>query len=145
MSKTYNLPCNIAGTLDLIGDRWTLLIIRELLRGNSKFNGIKQALGGISPNILSERLQFLEREGIVVSRLYSKHPPRFLYGLTEKGRELRHVLHALAVWGTRFLHPKYTELVHPACRHQVEIVYRCPQCDRTTTDVAYIPADAAQE
>lgn len=59
MSKKYNLACNIEGALDLVGDRWTLLIIRELLRGNSKFNEIKLALEGTAPNILSERLQFL--------------------------------------------------------------------------------------
>jgi DNA-binding HxlR family transcriptional regulator len=145
MGKKYNLACNIAGTLDLIGDRWTLLIIHELLKGNSKFNEIKLALEGIAPNILSERLQLLEQEGIVSSRLYSKHPPRFEYDLTEKGRELRHVLNALAVWGTRFLQPKYMELVHKECKHQVNIAYHCPHCDRTTTNVTYIPAETAEE
>jgi DNA-binding HxlR family transcriptional regulator len=137
MSKKYNQPCNIAGTLDIVGDRWTLLIIRQLLRGDKKFNEIKQGLEGIAPNILSDRLQMLEQEGIVVSTLYSKHPPRFEYALTEKGRELRHVLIALSDWGNRYLEKRYARLVHPECGHDVEIIYRCPQCNSTTKRLRY--------
>ncbi|GAX90299.1 winged helix-turn-helix transcriptional regulator [Effusibacillus lacus] len=139
MNKKYNLPCNIANTLDLIGDRWTLLIIRELLNGTSKFNEIKTSLSGIAPNILSDRLQMLEQEGIVSSKLYRKHPPRYEYELTRKGKDLRHVLNALAIWGNRHLEPKYMKLVHTDCNHEVKIHYYCPNCDTTVKEVEYVP------
>lgn len=135
MNKKYNMSCNIAETLDIVGDRWTLLIIRDLLLGKSKFTDLKLSLQGISPNILSERLQFLEETGIVYSRLYSSHPPRLEYFLTEKGSELKHVLVALTFWGNRFLENKYTEVVHMACGHEVEATYHCPQCNTNTKDI----------
>ncbi|UFJ42562.1 helix-turn-helix transcriptional regulator [Brevibacillus humidisoli] len=139
MSKTYNLPCNIACTLDLIGDRWTLLIIRELLFGKTKFNELKQSLPGIAPNLLSDRLQMLEREGLVASILYHSHPPRYRYELTQIGKDLQHVLHALAIWGNRYLEPKHYELVHSTCQHKVTISCYCPHCDAMTDDVTYVP------
>jgi DNA-binding HxlR family transcriptional regulator len=142
MSKGYNMPCNIAKTLDLIGDRWTLLIIRDLLTGRMKFNDLKLSLSGISPNILSERLQFLEQEGIVYSNLYSLHPPRYEYGLTDKGRALRHVVNALAIWGNRFLQPKYRILVHEDCGHEVRNAYYCPCCGGYVKNMIYRDADA---
>ena len=136
MRKSYNFPCNIANTLDIIGDRWTLLIVRDLLFSHSKFNEIKESLKGISPNILSDRLQTLEREGIVKSTLYSKHPPRFEYELTEKGKELRHILNAIAIWGNKHLPNKYYE-VAGSCGHEVEMSYYCPTCDAYTEEVKY--------
>ncbi len=145
MSKKYNLPCNIAGTLDLIGDRWTLLIIRELLSGTTKFTEIKQSLEGIASNILSDRLQALEEADIIASRLYSKHPPRFEYELTEKGKELRHVLNALAIWGNRHLENKYARVVHEACGTEVEIAYHCPHCAEAVSRVSYVPVDTQRK
>ncbi|MFS0555954.1 winged helix-turn-helix transcriptional regulator [Brevibacillus sp. 179-C9.3 HS] len=139
MSKAYNLPCNIAGTLDIIGDRWTLLIVRELLLGNTRFNELRQSLKGIASNLLSDRLQFLEQEGLVVSELYSSHPPRYEYALTQKGQDLKYLLHALAVWGNRYLEPKYYELVHATCEHEVTITCYCEHCKTTTDDVTYLP------
>lgn len=141
MSKTYNQRCNIASTLDIIGDRWTLLIVRELFQGFSKFNDLKQALQGISPNILSERLQFLENEGIILSRLYSKHPPRFSYALTDKGKELRHVLNALAIWGQQHLDHPYSKVVHSKCEQEVGVTYYCPHCEMTSDDLRYVQVE----
>lgn len=140
MSKKYNLACNIAKTLDIIGDRWTLLIIRDLLEGKNKFNEIKESLKGIAPNILSDRLQSLEKEGIIVSNLYSQHPPRFEYKLTKKGEDLRHVIHALGIWGNKYLSPTYFELVHKQCGHQVQVQYFCPNCNATVKDIHYVKA-----
>ncbi|MBO8162847.1 MAG: helix-turn-helix transcriptional regulator [Brevibacillus sp.] len=145
MAKTYNLPCNIACTLDLIGDRWTLLIIRELLVGKTKFNELRQSLTGIAPNLLSDRLQMLEREGLVVSELYSGHPPRYQYALTQKGRDLRHVLNAMAIWGNRYLQPKHYELIHSTCQHTVTITCYCEHCGQKTDDVSYVPVTARAE
>lgn len=143
VNKSYNLPCNIASTLDIIGDRWTLLIIRDLLLNRSKFNDLKGSLEGISPNILSDRLQALEKAGIVTSRLYSQHPPRYEYELTTKGYELKHVLAAIAIWGNRNLEPIYTKLVHSTCGTDVELAYYCPHCDQHTKGIVLNPVHKA--
>ena len=94
--------CPIARSLEIIGERWTILILRELVRfGPCKFQEIERSLPGISPNTLSARLKRLEEAGIVERRFYEQHPPRAEYVLTEKGRELRPVLKALFEWGQR--------------------------------------------
>lgn len=92
--------CPIARTLDIVGDRWTLLVIRDLRRGHSKFADLLVSLRGISPTVLSERLQSLERDGIVARRFYSDHPPRAEYVLTPQGDALAPALQALYAWGT---------------------------------------------
>lgn len=98
--------CPIARSLDVVGERWTILIIRELVRfGPRKFHEFEQGITGLSPNTLSARLKRLEQAGIVERRFYAQHPPRAEYLLTEKGRELRPVLRALFEWGER--HTKY--------------------------------------
>jgi DNA-binding HxlR family transcriptional regulator len=98
--------CPIARSLDVIGERWTILIVRELIRfGPRRFQDFEQGLVGISPNTLSARLKRLENAGIVERRFYDRHPPRAEYLLTERGKELRPVLKALFAWGER--HTKY--------------------------------------
>lgn len=98
--------CPIARSLDLVGERWTILILRELVRfGPRKFQEIEAALPGISPNTLSTRLKRIEQAGIVERRFYEQHPPRAEYVLTEMGQELRPVLRALFEWGQR--HTRY--------------------------------------
>ena len=92
----------MARTLEIIGERWTILILRDLLRdGPRRFNDFEQSLPGISPNTLSGRLKTLEEASIVARRLYQEHPPRAEYFLTEKGRELGPVLKALGNWGEK--------------------------------------------
>jgi DNA-binding HxlR family transcriptional regulator len=98
----YNLKCPVARTLDLIGDRWTILMLRDLLlEGPRKFQDFERSLAGISPNTLSGRLKTLERSGIVERRFYEQHPPRAEYRLTDKGRALGPVLKALLEWGQK--------------------------------------------
>jgi DNA-binding HxlR family transcriptional regulator len=91
MSSAYPTQqgCPVARSLELIGDRWTLLVVRDLL----------QSLEGISPNLLSSRLKRLERAGIVQRRFYTQHPPRAEYLLTEKGRALSPVVRSIYEWG----------------------------------------------
>ena len=92
--------CSIARTLDVIGDRWTLLILRDLLIFHrTRFSEFLTSLDGLSPNLLSQRLKQLEQEGIVERHLYSEHPPRMEYRMTEKGEGLRPALEALKAWG----------------------------------------------
>lgn len=145
MKKLYQLPCNIAQALNIIGDRWTLLIIRELLMGRTMFNEMKQSLEGISANILSERLRALEQEGIVTCSLYSNHPPRYEYKLTEAGTELSQVLDAIAIWGHRNLDKKYSVIKHAACGREIELAYYCPHCDSNVTDLEYRSVEADSE
>lgn len=99
----YGLDCPVARTLDIIGERWTLLVLRDLLRlGARKFQDFQASLTGIAPNTLSARLKRLEKAGIVERRFYEQHPPRAEYVLTEKGRELRPVVLALRNWGEKY-------------------------------------------
>lgn len=111
MKTRYDLPCNIAQTLNLLGDRWTFLIIHELLIGETNFNDIKGKLPGLSANILSTRLKELEENGIVKSELFTAHPPRYRYTLTESGRALDHVFNAMILWGYDHLQTCYKEIV----------------------------------
>jgi DNA-binding HxlR family transcriptional regulator len=106
LSAPYDMRCPIARTLDIVGERWTILILRDLVvSGPRKFQDFERSLAGISPNTLSTRLKRLEEAGIVERRFYEQHPPRAEYVLTEKGNELRPVLKALLDWGRR--HTKY--------------------------------------
>ena len=103
MERVYKSQewCPVARTLDILGDRWTMLVLRDLVRGLSKFGEILESLEGISPNLLADRLKRLERRGIVGRVFYNDHPPRAEYCLTEKGNELGPVLHAMAEWGIK--------------------------------------------
>ncbi len=123
----YQQYCALARTLDVAGDRWTLLIVRDLLRGRGRFQELIDSLPGIAPYILSDRLKLLEEHGITTRRFYSDHPPRAEYVLTEKGRELSVVIGGLASWGARHAGSPFTP-VHAACGHPAEVVYRCPSC-----------------
>jgi DNA-binding HxlR family transcriptional regulator len=101
-SAPYDMRCPVARTLDLIGERWTILILRDLVVGGARrFQDFERSLAGISPNTLSARLKRLEEAGIVERRFYEQHPPRAEYLLTEKGAELRPILKALFEWGRK--------------------------------------------
>lgn len=103
MSKSYGIAdCPVARTLDLIGDRWTILLLRDLLlRGPRRFQDFQISLIGAAPNILSARLKALEEHGLVQRRLYTDRPPRLEYVLTDKGRSLGPIVKALRDWGTK--------------------------------------------
>src|SRR6201997_4227318 len=98
-SAPYDMRCPIARTLDIVGERWTILILRDLVTGGPrKFQDFERSLAGISPNTLSARLKRLEEAGIIERRFYAQHPPRAEYLLTQKGRALGPVLLALKKW-----------------------------------------------
>ena len=95
--------CPIARTLDIVGESWTILILRDLVaNGPRKFQDFERSLQGISPTTLSARLKRLEAAGIVERRFYAQHPPRAEYLLTDRGKDLRPVLRALLEWGERY-------------------------------------------
>jgi DNA-binding HxlR family transcriptional regulator len=127
MPKRYNQPCPVAKTLEVVGDRWTLLVVRDLLPGTMRFQDLLASLPGIAPNILSDRLKLMEEHRLVTRRFYSDHPPRAEYALTEKGRELGMIVGALAAWGSRHVYRR-AKLVHAACGHPVRLGYYCPDC-----------------
>ncbi len=128
MSRGYAQPGPVARALELVGERWTILILQELLRGLHRFTDLKDSVHGIAPNVLSDRLKILEACGVVERKFYSDHPPRAEYHLTRKGHELGVVAGGLAVWGAKHLADD-TVLTHTECGSAVEVVYRCPTCD----------------
>jgi DNA-binding HxlR family transcriptional regulator len=102
MASGYDMKCPVARTLDIIGERWTILILRDLFRqGPRRFQDFQESLDGISPNTLSARLKTLEEHGIVARQFHAEHPPRAEYLLTDKGRTLGPVLRALLEWGQK--------------------------------------------
>ena len=127
MPKRYDQACPVAKSLELVGDRWTLLIVRDLLKGACRFQDFQASLKGITPSILSDRLKLMEEHGLIARRFYSDHPPRAEYILTDKGKELGTVVGALAVWGSRHVHHE-TVLVHTDCGQPVQVGYYCPHC-----------------
>ena len=104
MARSYGIEgCPVARTLDLIGERWTILILRDLfLHGPRRFQDFQESLRGVAPNTLSARLKTLERRGVIRRKLYSEHPPRLEYRLTERGKTLGPVVKALRDWGNRY-------------------------------------------
>lgn len=104
MARSYEQKgCPVARTLDVIGERWAVLILRDLfLHGPRRFQDFQESLSGVAPNTLSARLKDLEGQGLIARRLYSEHPPRLEYHLTDKGKTLGPVLKALREWGQRF-------------------------------------------
>ncbi|GAB7386687.1 helix-turn-helix domain-containing protein [Bacillaceae bacterium] len=93
--------CPIEATLNVIGKKWVILIIRELIDGKKRYKDIEQALGA-SPKIISQRLKELEEKGIVERMVFPEIPPRVEYSLTEKGKTLNGVLEAMKEWGLKY-------------------------------------------
>jgi DNA-binding HxlR family transcriptional regulator len=120
----------LAAALERVGDRWSLLLIEALLDGPRRFGELSEAVTGIAPNILSERLKRLEGERIVRSTPYSERPPRFTYALTDEGNELAGVLRLLADWGSRGS-PHAEPMRHALCGTPVEARLWCPTCARS--------------
>jgi DNA-binding HxlR family transcriptional regulator len=103
MQKPDQQFCGVARALDVVGDRWTLLILRDLfLHKRRRFQDLQESLVGVAPNTLSARLKSLESKGVLARELYSEHPPRLEYVLTDKGRQLGPILKALREWGFKY-------------------------------------------
>ncbi|MDE2571631.1 MAG: transcriptional regulator [bacterium] len=102
MARGYGQECPIARTLEMLGEKWTLLVVRELFQGTNRFKDLVERLHGIPRNLLAQRLAQLESESLVVRRSFREVPPRVEYHLTEKGWSLQPVLRSLADWGRRW-------------------------------------------
>jgi len=95
--------CVIANTLDVIGDKWTLLLVRDLLHGKQTYGELLDSPEAIPTNILADRLKRLEAAGIISSTAYQERPVRYAYALTEKGAALGKVLRSIVDWGTTYI------------------------------------------
>ena len=127
------LDCSVAKALEVIGERWSLLIVRDVLNGNRRFGELQGSLG-IARNVLSARLQRLLDEDILERRRYQDHPARYEYFLTEKGLGLWPALIALLNWGDRYSPspggpPKV--IVHKVCGGRVSDRGICEECGQT--------------
>ena len=105
MAKSYDIPdCPVARTLDLIGERWTILLLRDLLlHGPRRFQDFQASLSGVAPNTLSARLKAMEDSGLVSRVPYNERPPRLEYVLTAKGKSLGPIVKAMREWGNKHL------------------------------------------
>jgi DNA-binding HxlR family transcriptional regulator len=120
-------PCSVAAALNLIGEKWALLAVREIVFGNKRFDAIARNTGAPRDR-LAARLRALEAGGVVVRRQYSEHPPRYEYELTEAGQELRTVLLALRAWGDKWMVDSPPTVFDHACGHVLHPAMTCRHC-----------------
>jgi len=130
-----NQTCSIAGALEVVGERWSLLIVRDVLLGLRRFDQM-QAHMGIARNVLQARLTKLIDEGVLERHLYEEHPPRYEYRLTEKGLDLWPTVVALMKWGDRYAAPEAGPPVvieHRGCGGAVDEHRVCETCGARLT------------
>ena len=122
--------------LTRVGDRWTLQIVGALLAGPGRFGQLSEQLGGIAPNVLSQRLRQLEADGLVVAEPYSERPVRYTYALTSQGAALAGALRLLTHWGAEHIRgvDSAEPTIHRACGTIAEPRWWCPTCERTLDD-----------
>ena len=101
--KRYNLPvCPVETTLVMVGDRWKILIVRNLLTGTKRFGELRKGLDGISQKVLTDHLRIMEENGIVNRKVYAEVPPKLEYSLTPLGKSLKPIHDAMWEWGEKF-------------------------------------------
>ena len=126
-------PRPLEAALDRVGDRWSLLIVEALLDGSRRFGELGEVLPGIAPNILTDRLRRLERQGIVRSTPYQQRPVRMSYALTADARDLASALRLLADWGARRTGGA-DPIRHELCGTPLEARWFCPTCTVVVED-----------
>lgn len=126
--------CSIASTVDVIGDRWSLLVLRNIFRGRRRFSEIQTDLG-IAKNLLAGRLNKLLEHGVIERVPYQERPTRYDYRLTPKGADLSTALIALMGWGDRWYADDGapTILIHEDCGQPIQQTVRCTECDEAVT------------
>jgi DNA-binding HxlR family transcriptional regulator len=142
------MNCSVAQCLEVVGDWWTMLIVRDVFFGVRRFDDIQRRLG-ISRNTLTQRLDHLVENEILARRPYQENPVRHEYVLTDRGRDLWLVLNALRQWGDRWFAPDGppVELVHDGCGERTEIVPSCAGCGEALgpRDVRAVAGPGASE
>jgi DNA-binding HxlR family transcriptional regulator len=132
MAHARPRSCSVAAALAVIGEKWSLLVIRELAWGVHRFDAIAQNTGA-PRDILTNRLRRLEAAGVLERRQYQERPPRFEYYLTEAGNELRPVLLSLLQWGDRWAVEAPTVAFVHGCGAELELVHTCRACGEEVT------------
>lgn len=125
-----DIPCSIARSLAVLGDRWTLMVLRNAFLGIKRFDDFQTNLG-VTRHVLAERLQRLVEAGVFAKVPYQQKPERFEYRLTEKGRDLYPVLLALVAWGDKWLDEGRgapLEYLHQPCGHKFRPTMVCSEC-----------------
>src|SRR3954465_8334507 len=138
--------CSIARAMEILGERWTFLILRESFYGVRRFSDMQRNLG-IARNILSTRLHTLVGAGILARRLYQEEPERYEYRLTESGRDLYPALVTLMQWGDKHLQGEERPIVlrHNTCGHAADPVLVCAHCREELRPRDVTPEAAAAE
>jgi DNA-binding HxlR family transcriptional regulator len=128
-SSVAHLECSIAQTLEIVGEWWTLLVVRNISFGQRRFEAIQADLG-IARNVLSDRLATLVEHDVLTKVKYQENPERFEYRLTDKGKDLMPVLMSLMAWGDKWAAPagKPMLVVHKDCGHETTPVVACSHC-----------------
>jgi DNA-binding HxlR family transcriptional regulator len=123
------MDCSVAQCLEVVGEWWTMLILRDAFLGVTRFDVFQERLG-ISRNVLQARLARLVQAGVLERVRHSEHPPRFDYRLTPKGRDLWPVVNAMRQWGDQHAAPNGApiKLVHQSCGHESRGVVVCSEC-----------------
>jgi len=143
LPRTYqDINCSIARTLEVVGDRWTLLVVRNALVGMTRFDEFQRSLA-IAPNVLTDRLTRLTDADVLERRQYTDRPPRFEYLPTDKGRELWPLLAAMVAWGDRHYAPAGAPrlLLHDACGSTLASELTCTACQATVTPDEVVTKD----
>jgi DNA-binding HxlR family transcriptional regulator len=143
-----DMHCSVAQCLDVVGEWWSMLILRDVFLGVSRFDQFQERLR-ISRNILNQRLAHLVDGGVLVKVPYCEHPPRYDYRLTDKGRDLWPVLTAMRQWGDRYAAPggPPVRLVHLSCGQVSDALMICSTCGEAigARDVRALPGPGAAE
>ncbi len=147
-SEIGEMRCSVARALSVIGDRWTLLVLRDAFLGVRRFDQFQQDLG-TTRHRLADRLRKLVHHGILERVRYQDRPPRFEYRLTEKGRDLYPIIVSLTRWGDRWMAGKAgppIELVHRGCGRHVMPALACPECGEPVgaRDMTVLPGPGLQ-
>ena len=126
-----DMHCSVAQCLEIVGEWWSMLIVRDAFLGVTRFDHFQERLG-ISRNILNQRLGRLVEAGVLVKVPYSDHPPRHEYRLTDKGRDLWPVLTTMRQWGDKYAAPDGPPLqvIHKTCGHVSDVELNCSVCGK---------------
>jgi DNA-binding HxlR family transcriptional regulator len=142
------MHCSVAQCLEVVGEWWSMLILRDVFMGVTRFDDFHERLG-ISRNILNQRLNTLVETGVLRKVPYSEHPPRYDYRLTDKGRDLWPIITAMRQWGDRYYAPDGPPIrvTHKACGEISDAVMICSACGEPigARDVTAVPGPGAVE
>ncbi|MEO6123841.1 MAG: helix-turn-helix domain-containing protein [Ilumatobacteraceae bacterium] len=138
------IPASLQRATEVAGDRWVLLVLAALSDGSRRFgdivNDLTDGRGSIAPNVLTDRLRRMERDGLIDATLYTDRPRRYVYALTESGRELSALVPALTAWAARRAGGE--PLLHDLCGSPLETRVWCPTCQRTVDRSEHVETDS---